>query len=212
MTLLKSGTPIDPGREYTVAGWASVNEGTEGPPVWDLVERYVSGRKSHCANFAAIACIKISGILAGFRMGDHDKKRQSRRGFLAGAAGIAAAGAGTRRQSAESAAQRPGLDQDARRRRRGARLWPAVEYEKHVIRRTVPWLTATPESSVSFTPLHALDGIITPNGLCFERHHSGIAEIDPADHRLMLHGLVDKPLIFTLADVSGCRASTTSIF
>ncbi len=75
------------------------------------------------------------------------------------------------------------------------------KYEKHVIRRTVPWLTATPESSVSFTPLHALDGIITPNGLCFERHHSGIAEIDPADHRLMLHGLVDKPLIFTLADV-----------
>jgi sulfane dehydrogenase subunit SoxC len=65
----------------------------------------------------------------------------------------------------------------------------------------VSWLTATPESSVSFTPLHALDGIITPNGLCFERHHSGIAEIDPADHRLMLHGLVDKPLIFTLADV-----------
>ncbi len=75
------------------------------------------------------------------------------------------------------------------------------KHEKHVIRRTVPWLTATPESSVSFTPLHALDGIITPNGLCFERHHSGIAEIDPADHRLMLHGLVDKPLIFTLADV-----------
>jgi sulfane dehydrogenase subunit SoxC len=75
------------------------------------------------------------------------------------------------------------------------------KFEKGVIRRTVPWLTATPESSVSFTPLHALEGIITPNGLCFERHHSGIAEIDPADHRLMLHGLVDRPLIFTLADL-----------
>ena len=57
------------------------------------------------------------------------------------------------------------------------------------------------ESSVSFTPLHELDGIITPNGLCFERHHSGIAEIDPADYRLILHGLVDKPLIFTLDDL-----------
>ena len=75
------------------------------------------------------------------------------------------------------------------------------KYEKDVIRRTVPWLTATPESSVSFTPLHELDGIITPNGLCFERHHSGIAEIDPNDYRLMLHGLVDKPLIFTLDDL-----------
>ena len=74
------------------------------------------------------------------------------------------------------------------------------KYEKDVVRRTVPWLTATPESSVSFTPLHELDGIITPNGLCFERHHSGIAEIDPNDYRLMLHGLVDKPLIFTLED------------
>ena len=57
------------------------------------------------------------------------------------------------------------------------------------------------QSSVSFTPLHELDGIITPNGLCFERHHAGIAEIDPADYRLILHGLVDKPLIFTLDDL-----------
>ena len=75
------------------------------------------------------------------------------------------------------------------------------KYEKDVIRRTVSWLTATPESSVSFTPLHQLDGIITPNGLCFERHHGGIAEIDPADYRLMLHGLVEKPLIFTLDEL-----------
>ncbi|MCC2098513.1 MAG: twin-arginine translocation signal domain-containing protein, partial [Hyphomicrobiales bacterium] len=44
-------------------------------------------------------------------------------------------------------------------------------YEKHVVRRNVPWLTPSLESSVNFTPLHALDGVITPNGLCFERHH-----------------------------------------
>jgi sulfane dehydrogenase subunit SoxC len=74
-------------------------------------------------------------------------------------------------------------------------------YEAHVIRRDVPWLTATPQSSVSFTPLHELDGIITPNGLCFERHHGGIAEIDPEDYRLIVHGLVEKPLVFTLADL-----------
>ena len=75
------------------------------------------------------------------------------------------------------------------------------KHEAHVIRRDVAWLTATPQSSVSFTPLHELDGIITPNGLCFERHHGGIAEIDPADYRLIIHGLVDKPLIFTLDDL-----------
>ena len=63
------------------------------------------------------------------------------------------------------------------------------------------WLTASPESSVNFTPLHELDGIITPSGLCFERHHGGIAEIDPADHRLMINGLVDKPLVFTMDDI-----------
>ena len=75
------------------------------------------------------------------------------------------------------------------------------QHEGHVIRRDVEWLTASKESSVSFTPLHALDGPITPNGLCFERHHAGIAEVDPADYRLVLHGLVDKPLVFTLDDI-----------
>ena len=74
-------------------------------------------------------------------------------------------------------------------------------HEAHVVRRDVEWLTAAKESSVSFTPLHALDGVITPNGLCFERHHAGVAEIDPADYRLILHGLVDKPLVFTLDDL-----------
>ena len=75
------------------------------------------------------------------------------------------------------------------------------EHEAHVIRRSVEWLTATRESSVNFTPLHELDGIVTPNGLCFERHHGGVAEVNPADHRLMIHGLVDQPLIFTVEDI-----------
>jgi len=75
------------------------------------------------------------------------------------------------------------------------------EFEKDVIRRHVAWLTADPVSSVNFTPLHELDGIITPNGLCFERHHGGAPDVDPADYRLMINGLVDKPLVFTLADL-----------
>ncbi|WP_172294600.1 sulfite dehydrogenase [Pseudoruegeria sp. HB172150] len=76
------------------------------------------------------------------------------------------------------------------------------QFEAHVKRRNVEWLTADPISSVNFTPLHELDGIITPNGLCFERHHGGIAEIDPAVHRLMINGLVEKELVFTMQDLA----------
>lgn len=75
------------------------------------------------------------------------------------------------------------------------------KFEKHVVRRDVEWLTVSRESSVNFTPLHELDGIITPSGLCFERHHGGVAEIEPGKHRLMIHGLVDKPLVFTMDDL-----------
>jgi S-sulfosulfanyl-L-cysteine sulfohydrolase len=46
LTHLKTGTPIAANTDYVVAGWASVNEGTEGPPVWELVERYVARRKT----------------------------------------------------------------------------------------------------------------------------------------------------------------------
>ena len=75
------------------------------------------------------------------------------------------------------------------------------EFEKDVVRRSVSWLTADSKSSINFTPLHELEGIITPNGLCFERHHGGVAVIKPEDHRLMIHGLVDTPLVFTMQDL-----------
>src|SRR5690606_25639322 len=41
MTHLATGEPIDPARNYVVAGWASVNEGTEGPPIWEVVENHI---------------------------------------------------------------------------------------------------------------------------------------------------------------------------
>lgn len=46
MTHLKSGQPIDPSRRYVVAGWASVNEGTEGPPIWDIVAGHITAQKT----------------------------------------------------------------------------------------------------------------------------------------------------------------------
>lgn len=58
-----------------------------------------------------------------------------------------------------------------------------------------------PGTGSSRTPLQDLQGIITPSALHFERHHSGVPDIDPADHELMVHGLVDKPLIFSISDL-----------
>jgi S-sulfosulfanyl-L-cysteine sulfohydrolase len=46
MVHLKSGKPIDAARDYVVAGWASVNEGTEGPPIWQVVERHLANVKT----------------------------------------------------------------------------------------------------------------------------------------------------------------------
>jgi sulfane dehydrogenase subunit SoxC len=74
------------------------------------------------------------------------------------------------------------------------------EYEKNVVRH-VPQNAPQYISAASRTPLQDLDGIITPNGLFYERHHGGIPNIDPAQHRLVLHGLVEKPLIFTMEDI-----------
>ena len=76
-----------------------------------------------------------------------------------------------------------------------------IQYESDVVRRNVEWLTADTTSSINFTPIHALDGTITPQGCAFERHHSGAIELRKEDYRLMINGLVDTPLVFTYADL-----------
>jgi sulfane dehydrogenase subunit SoxC len=132
--------------------------------------------------------------------------KPSRRAFLRGAAagaGALAVGGAAKAQGAPDPAitelqpwmQGLGAGVDA------APYGTPSPYEAHVVRRNVEWLTADTVSSVNFTPLHELDGILTPNGLCFERHHAGVAEVDPAKHRIMINGLVDTPLVFTMADL-----------
>jgi sulfane dehydrogenase subunit SoxC len=132
-------------------------------------------------------------------------KLASRRAFLRKLAGGAAIAAGSAAHAgADPANLPPNVPEWSRVPGEGVAVRAYGRPSKHeaqVIRRDVEWLTPTRESSVSFTPIHALDGIITPNGLCFERHHAGIAEVDPGDYRLIIHGLVDKPLIFTLDDL-----------
>jgi sulfane dehydrogenase subunit SoxC len=70
-----------------------------------------------------------------------------------------------------------------------------VKYERYTVRR----IAANKDvagNGVGLTPLEDLEGAITPSGLHFERHHNGVPAIDPAQHQVVLHGLVRQPLAF----------------
>lgn len=135
------------------------------------------------------------------------KNTTSRRAFLRGSAAAAvAAGAGA---GAANAAEPDPLITEVQD-------WAAgfgdgvdatpyglpIRFEDDVIRRNVEWLTADTISSINFTPIHALDGTITPQGCAFERHHSGAIELRKEDYRLMINGMVDTPLVFTYEDLT----------
>lgn len=74
-------------------------------------------------------------------------------------------------------------------------------FEDHVQRHVLA-ATGTDGAGGSWTPLEALEGMITPNPLHFERHHSGIPDIDPDRHRLLIHGMVDRDLFFDMDALS----------
>ncbi len=120
----------------------------------------------------------------------------SRRVFLEGALVAGTVGAGMSSASAEPlAVQRwmkvPGAG--------FAGYGQPSRFEDTVVRLIPPPPNpATQGVGAARTPLHLLDGIITPSGLHFERSHSGIPDIDPDQHRLVIHGLVRRPLVFTL--------------
>jgi sulfane dehydrogenase subunit SoxC len=71
------------------------------------------------------------------------------------------------------------------------------KYEKHVVR-TLTNPNHEPRTSNARTPHHLLNGTITPNGLHFVVSRTGFPDIDPAKHRLVIHGLVKEPKVFTL--------------
>ena len=68
------------------------------------------------------------------------------------------------------------------------------------------------QAAGSQTPLQDLRGSITPSALHFERHHAGIPEIDPAQHRLLIDGLVERPLVFTMAEIERLPAVSRIYF
>lgn len=74
------------------------------------------------------------------------------------------------------------------------------KFETDAVRNLYPGLKE-PMSAYSTSPLQELDGIITPNGLFYERNHAGVPEIDPASHQLVIHGLTKSALVFTVDEV-----------
>jgi sulfane dehydrogenase subunit SoxC len=120
-----------------------------------------------------------------------------RRMFLAG--GAAAIGAGTMAESANGAP----LPIEPWMKAPGAPFngyGQPSKYEEKVAR---TWASApgTGGTGSSRTPHHLLNGMITPSGLHYERSHAGIPDINPDAHRLVIHGLVKRPLMFTLDDL-----------
>ena len=69
-----------------------------------------------------------------------------------------------------------------------------------------------PSTTSSRTPLQDLRGTITPADLHFERHHGGVPNIDPARYELLIHGLVDRPTVFSLADLQQFPATSRTCF
>ena len=85
--------------------------------------------------------------------------------------------------------------------------------ERSPFEKSVRWRrdSKTPETGSSFTPLQDSVGTLTPSSLHYERHHAGIPAIDPARHRLVIHGMVDRPLSFSMAELKRLPSTTRTL-
>ncbi len=126
-----------------------------------------------------------------------DRRRFLRRGAAIAGGAIAAGGMA-------SAARGAPLPIPPSAQEMGRPIEPAAygmpsKFEKDVARRRTDVLKNRQNwSDWSMTPLQDQLGIITPNGLMYERHHAGTPDIDPAQHKLVIHGMVRQPLVFSM--------------
>ena len=143
---------------------------------------------------------------------DADERRardatfQGRRQFLRNGAALAGAalvgGAAGRAQAREGALEIPASNKAMGRPVELASYGMPSKYEANVLRRRSDVLVNKQNfSDWSMTPLQDQIGIVTPNGLFFERHHNGIPDINPDEHLLVIHGMVKQPLKFTMSDL-----------
>ncbi len=161
-----------------------------------------------------------------------ESRHQGRRAFLKGSAAVAGGVLFTKAASAEASgfnakqAVEPYhgipeitevLPENTSRKTLGfgVRRYPygvPSPFEEEVQRRTLEWLTPDAMASITMSPIQSLHGIITPNGLHFERFHGGVPTIDPDDHRLVIHGMVERPLIFTMDDLKRFPSVSKIVF
>ena len=116
----------------------------------------------------------------------------NRRQFLAGGASLLAMSAASTLLGAQ--AEEPGDPIDPMR-------VPGASPRPYGERSPFEKQTRLVATASSTTPLQDLQGIITPSALHFERHHNGVPAIDPTRHRLLIHGLVDRPMTFTMEEL-----------
>jgi sulfane dehydrogenase subunit SoxC len=135
----------------------------------------------------------------------------SRRRFLSAASVVVAGTVVAERANAESLADVPA-------REPGADLSAHSERSKYVRLDRIPEAgpgkrNVDPTDAInSKTPLHKLFGGITPSDLHYERSHAGAPDLDPAKHRLLIHGMVKKPLIFTVEDLKAMPSISRVVF
>jgi len=87
------------------------------------------------------------------------------------------------------------------------------KYEHNITRRYTKLLASGNfRASIAVTPIQESSGIITPNGLFFSRSHGGVAQIDPNEHRLMITGLVEKPIVLTMKQLKRYPSVTRTHF
>jgi sulfane dehydrogenase subunit SoxC len=127
--------------------------------------------------------------------------------LIAGGTGVVGAAAVLAGQSADQAA-RPHVPADPTKVQ-GA---PASDLGGRSPFEKPKRLSLTGGRTSSQTPLQDLQGIITPSDLHFERHHGGVPAIDPERYSLLIHGMVDRPLVFTLDDLKRFPAKSVIRF
>ncbi|HEX2830243.1 MAG TPA: sulfite dehydrogenase [Burkholderiales bacterium] len=125
-------------------------------------------------------------------------ERADRRNFLARSAALTA---GVVTASASAATGSEALPAWSRAPGTPLRAYGMPSKFEEPVKRVVTsgYPTVSPGTGSSLTPLQLLDGTITPAGVHFERHHSGVPDIDPKAHRLVIHGLVKRALTFSPA-------------
>ena len=136
-------------------------------------------------------------------------RSSGRRAFLRGGVALAgtalaAGAAGIRLAAAQSSPVAQPLEIPEWTKTPGRPIPPEMygmpsKYESRVMRRrTDVFVNRQNLSDWSMSPLQSQHGIVTPNGVFFERHHAGTPSIDPDKHRLVIHGMVKQPLVFTM--------------